>query len=370
MTSIPRAAVLAGVVLALAGARAAPAQSSPFGINGLGVPGRFESARARATGGAFAPFDPLSALTEASLVGLRRLTASANSATSYLTDELGGERATRRETRFPVWQLAGPTWSRVTMGTGVSTYLDRSYRVVIHDTVTLGGGRQAVTDVLSGDGGVTDLRAVAARSFGSFDVGIGFHLLGGSTRFDVLRQFTDTSSYGSVEQTGEVAYRGTGYSGSVILRLGRGVRIAAFGRTDTRLRTEENAVRVAENDLPTTVGGGAQWQPSPDVTLAASLMRRSWAGAVDSGGFNTTSWAVGAELGAPRLPLRLGARGGDLPFGPGPSAPRESAFAVGSGFQLSQGRGIIDFTLERSRRTGAGLTETAWTVLVGMTVRP
>jgi hypothetical protein len=362
----PLAAVLLGAALA----GRATAQSSPFGINGLGVPGRFESARARATAGAFAPFDPLSALTDASIVGLTQVTASASGGTSYLTDEIGGERATRRTTRFPVWQLAGPAWSKVTLGAGVTTYLDRTYRVVVQDTITLGGARQAVTDVLSGDGGVTDLRFVAGRRFGSIDVGIGFHLLGGSSRFDVRRDFADTSSYGTVEQTGEVAYRGSGYSASIIVRLGPALRVAAYGRTDTRLSTEQHTISVAKNDLPTTLGGAVQWQPSPEATVGASLTRQSWADAADSGAFNTTNWSVGAQLGTARLPLRFGVRGGQLPFGPGLTAPREFAVAVGSGIQLSEGRGVIDLTLERLRRTGGGLTETAWTVLVGLTVRP
>ena len=35
-------------------------QDSQFGIRGLGTPGRWESVRARSTGGAFGPFDGLS----------------------------------------------------------------------------------------------------------------------------------------------------------------------------------------------------------------------------------------------------------------------------------------------------------------------
>ena len=41
------------------------AQDSQYGIRGLGTPGRWESVRARSTGGAFGPFDPLSPLMEA-----------------------------------------------------------------------------------------------------------------------------------------------------------------------------------------------------------------------------------------------------------------------------------------------------------------
>src|SRR2546427_6524823 len=42
------------------------AQDSQYGIRGLGTPGRWESVRARSTGGAFGPFDPLSPLMERS----------------------------------------------------------------------------------------------------------------------------------------------------------------------------------------------------------------------------------------------------------------------------------------------------------------
>jgi len=43
------------------------AQDSQFGIRGLGTPGKWESVRARSTGGAFAPFDPFSPLIDAPL---------------------------------------------------------------------------------------------------------------------------------------------------------------------------------------------------------------------------------------------------------------------------------------------------------------
>src|SRR5207247_10545916 len=53
------------------------AQDSQFGIRGLGTPGRFETVRARSTGGAFGPFDPMSPLAEASLADLPQLAATA-----------------------------------------------------------------------------------------------------------------------------------------------------------------------------------------------------------------------------------------------------------------------------------------------------
>ena len=362
----PHALLLALVVGAAFPVRG---QDSPFGIQGLGMPGRFESARARATGGAFAAFDPYSVLSAASLRGLGRLTTTATGAASYLTDEIGGLSDSRRGSRFPLFQVGGPAWSHIVLAAGFSTYLDRTYHVIVRDTITLGGGSQAITDDLSGDGGVTDIRFVAARRFGRLAVGGGLHLLAGSSRFLFVRTFADTSAYGQASQAGEVAYRGSGLSASAILSVGRHLQIAALWRSDSRLRSEEDGATVAKNDLPSSFGGSVLWQPAPEATLAVSVSRRAWATAVDSNAYNTTSWSAGAELGR-RVPLRVGVRGGDLPFGPGGRAPREVAFAFGTGRTFAGGRGIIDVALERLRRTGAGLTETGWTALLSVAVRP
>lgn len=352
-----------------AGARALAGQDSPFGINGLGVPGRPESARARATGGAFALFDPFSGLSDVAITANTLLSANAVGAASYVSDDLDGVHGTRRTARFPLFQISGPAWGGVVIGGGFSTYLDRGYRVSLTDTINLGGSPQQVTDVLSSDGGVSDLRIVAARRFGALALGAGFHLLSGSSRFLASRKFTDTSSYSGVSQTDEIAYRGTGVSGSAMLILGS-LRIAGFARSDTHLRSELNAVEVTRQDLPTTVGGGVYWQVTPEVALATSLIHTNWSVVADSDAYNTTVWAAGGEFGNRRHPLRVGVRSGQMPFGPGGTAPREFAVSVGTGVSFSNGHGLIDVSLERERRTGAGLTETLWTGLFGITVRP
>ncbi len=362
-----RAAAL--VLMALAATGTAVGQDSPLSIHGLGIPGRFESVRARATGGAFAAFDQLSALTEASTAGLTRLTATAAGAHTVLNDDFGGVTGSRRTSRFPLFQVLGTLGHGVVVGGGFTTYLDRSYKVTIADTITLGGSGQAVTDILASDGGVTDVRFVVARRWGRLALGGGYHLLTGSTRVAAVRTFTDTSTYRGVAESDEIAYHGAGYSASALLTLPH-VSITGFWRTDARLTSEVGGATVAVNDLPRTVGGAIRWQPAPDVTFAGSMLRRSWAVAADSNAYNTTSWSAGADVRLGGVPLRFGVRGGDLPFGPGGHAPSERAVAVGSGLTLSQGRAIIDFALERLRRRSAGLTETGWTALVGLTVRP
>ena len=160
-----RAAAFSLTVLAAAGP--VVGQDSPLSIHGLGMPGRFESARARASGGAFAPFDQLSALTDASMAGVARLTATAAGANTYLNDDFNGVSGSRRTARFPLFQVMGSLGHGIVLGGGFTTYLDRSYKVTITDTIPLGGSGQAVTDDLASDGGVTDVRLAVARRWGA-----------------------------------------------------------------------------------------------------------------------------------------------------------------------------------------------------------
>src|ERR1051325_1248093 len=84
---------------------------------------------------------------------------------------------------------------------------------------------------------------------------------------------------------------------------------------------------------------------------------------------DTFNWSAGAELGPATSPIRLGARGGQLPFGIG-KAPTEVGYSAGLGRSFSQGRGRLDVGIERLQRKGTGLTERVWTLLLGLTVRP
>src|SRR5437773_6043110 len=99
------------------------AQDSQYGIRGLGTPGRWESVRARSTGGAFGPFDPLSPLMEAQLADVGHLTGGAMTAASYRDAETGGATTALRETPFPLLPLAGPVGARFALGGGFTTSL-------------------------------------------------------------------------------------------------------------------------------------------------------------------------------------------------------------------------------------------------------
>jgi hypothetical protein len=373
MTS-QRARTAAALVLVLVGrvllgATSAAAQDSELGIRGLGTPGRWESVRSRTTGGAFGPFDPSSALTEAAIADVPQLTATAMEAASYRDVVLLDSMASLRGTRFPLLAVAGRVATRLALGVGFTTYLDKTWAVTLRDSLPLRGAVERYTDAITSDGSVADLRLSAgSRLSRRIAIGAGVHLLAGSTRQTATRVFDDTTFH-TVEQVAEVHYQGFGVSGSVLVGVAPGLSVTAWGRADNRLRAVVSDTTTANTPLPRMAGGGVLFSPSASVRFGGAVAWRSWS-RVGPGAFDTWSWSAGGEIGAGVMPIRFGVRGGQLPFGPGTTAPTEFAAAAGFGRAFAQGRGLVDLGLERLERRASGLSEHVWTLLVGLTVRP
>lgn len=368
MTTMRRVAPFA-VLLLGAIVRVGAAQDSQFGITGLGTPGRAETVRSRTTGGAFAAFDALSAVAEAALVDIQALSSSVTASGSFRNVETPTNNTWLRTTRFPLFSLDGPVAHNVFVGGGFSSYLDRSYGVVTRDSTVLRGVTQAYTDQIVSDGGVSDLRVGAGVRVGRhLSLGVGAHLLPGSTRETATRRYDDSTTYAPVLQSGQVRYEGYGVSGSALIVIAPTFAIVAFGRSDAELKQYLGDTLTGRADLPNSLGGAVRWTPLPNVRFAGSVTWRSWSNTSPTAS-NTLDWSAGAEIGA-EAPLRVGARGGQLPFGPGGVTPSEWGVSVGTGRGFAKGHGFLDVGLERLSRSGSGLHETVWTALVGMTVRP
>jgi hypothetical protein len=356
-------------VLAVGPSGRLAAQDSQFGIRGLGTPGKWESVRARSTGGAFAPFDPFSPLLDASIADVRRMAAGVTGITSWRTVSAGGADASLRGSRFPALVITGPVSRRITVAGGFATYLDRTFGIITHDTIDLRGTPQPVTDEVRSDGAISDLRvAIGSRVNPWLALGMGFHLITGSTRVTATRRFDDSTTYRNSTARDEVAYHGLGGSASALVDLRADLRLAAWLRSDTKLRADVRGRTTAENDLPLGFGGGVRWVAGARAAVAGAVAWRKWGGTTPFS-HDTFDWSLGAELGTASSAFRFGVRGGQLPFGVG-KTPSEFGFAVGVGKQFSGGRGRLDFGLERLERKGTGLSERVWTFLLGLTVRP
>lgn len=372
--------LLALVVLPVRGA----AQSSQFGVRGLGMPGRPLSSYAFSAGGAFGLFDAQSALNPASLGSLPALTAGFGALQDFRHVENPAGTRSLRETRFPHVAVAGPIRRYpAVVGVSFSSYTSRDFTLATADTVILRGVLVPVSDTFSSRGGLSDLRFAAAyRVQDAWVFGGAFHVITGSNRLRERRVFADTT-YQTATQSSEISYAGVGVSLGVIRNFGPAFSVAATARSDGHVNVDRDSARVATVDLPYTFGLGLRWRARPRLDLASQLIVKTWSGANSdllaqggTGADNTYEVSLGAEyrpdLRRPaRRPLRLGVRYGTLPFPLVPGEqPHEFGVSAGTGIRFAQERAGIDLGLEHVWRSAGAFSERSFLVNVGVTVRP
>src|SRR5205085_10435379 len=107
-------------------------------------------------------------------------------------------------------------------------------------------------------------------------LGLGVHLLTGSTRVLAMRRFAEATPYLTSTVNDEVAYGGNGGSASVLLDLPSDLRVSGWFRTDSKLRADVGGRTVAENDLPQNYGAGVQWRAGAQAVLAGTVSWRNW----------------------------------------------------------------------------------------------
>jgi len=371
------------LVLAVAPASAA-AQSSQFGVRGLGLPGRSLGARTFSTGGAFGMFDSESGLNPAALGRISQLTAGFGGLQDFRHVENPAGTKSLREIRFPHASVAGPVRGiPAVVGISFSNYTSRDFTLATADTVILRGILVPVSDTFASRGGLSDLRLAAAyRAGDAWVFGGSFHIITGSTRLRFRRVFADTT-YQSATQRSEVSYAGIGVSLGVVRNFGSAFSVAATVRSDGHANVDRDSARVATVDLPYTFGLGLRWRAWPKLDLASQVVVKTWSAANSdllaqggNGADNTVEVSLGGEytpdLRRPaRRPLRFGARYGSLPFllVPG-EQPHEFGVSIGSGIRFAQDRAGIDLGLEHVWRSAGAYSERALLVNLGMTVRP
>ncbi|HEX2250337.1 MAG TPA: hypothetical protein VHH32_08295 [Gemmatimonadales bacterium] len=360
------------------------AQSSQFGVRGLGYPGRHLATRSLASGGAFGLFDHESSLNPAALAGAVTLTSVFTISQAFGSQENPSGTASTRNTRFPQLTVVGPVrQSRAAVGLNYSNYTNRDFTLTSSSTVELRGVPVGITDTLSARGGISDLRLAGAyRLFERWTFGAAFHVITGSTRLELRRSFDD-SLYRPSIQRGEMSYAGVGVSAGLVAQLASRLALATMVRWDGHANVDRDSIRVGTVDLPYSFGLGVHWQPSDQLGLSTQSILRTWSAAnsdlIEQGGIgaeNTIEVAVGAEYTPDprqpsRRPIRVGARYRQLPF---PliagSQGHEVGISAGSGIRFAQQRGGIDLALEHVWRSEEVYSERAFILSLGVSVRP
>jgi hypothetical protein len=381
-----RLAALAALVAGpLANPVVLPAQSSMFGVRGLGLPGRPLTPRARATGGSFGLFDGESDLNPAAMGNLKTVAAGFVLTPTWRHWEGPEGDASLRDTRFPLVFVGGPVpGTRLALGVALGSYADRDFRLAAVDTVMLRDQLVEVHDTLSSLGGLNQMSFGAGYRLSSkTTLGAAIYWITGSSRLAAHRTFADTS-FLPVLQSSELSYQGVGVALGITHQLTPGIMLGALLRSDGKASIDRDSTHVYNIDLPYTLSAGARIAASRRLTLAAAGSFRTWSGAnsdlVAQGGpgsRNTVELSLGGELirnlRRPMvLPVRLGIRYADLPF---PVAtdqrPKEFGLSAGTGLRFAQDRAGFDVSLEQAWRSeGSAYKERALSIVFGLSIRP
>lgn len=363
-------------VPALAGAQGS------ISTQGFGYPTGGLSTRAAAGGGAFGEFDFSSPRNPSSTLGWGR-------GGLYFQYEpelrrVAGAQGTDHTStaRFPVWMAAAQLGGRGMATLSSSTVLDRTWRTSIRGGQILGPDSVGYQEAVESVGAINDIRLGLAYSVRpAFSVGVGLHAFTGENRMSLVRQFDDSLRFGTLTRNLTIGYLGRAVSGGATWRPNSSLALAVSARAGGALDVRIADTLIASGTMPARLGAALRFDGLPGASLAVSIERTEWStlGKIAQGGLvanDVTEIGVGLEMSGPRISttpslLYLGYRSRDLPFSVAGQVVPERFYSAGAGLPLSGPRVVFDMALQRATRGSvAGVTESAWIVSLGFTVRP
>lgn len=394
-------ALLLALGVALAAPASAAAQGSLSG-QGFGYPTGQLSARALGTGGAQAEFDAQSALNPQGVGGWGGAGLFVQYEPEFRSVGTPGGQDRTTTSRFPLIAGSLPVRERFAAGISLSTLLDRTFETRSTRQDTIGTDPVRVPVVVSerdrSEGAINDIRlGVSFAATPKLRAGIGLHAFTGENRRTLVNTFSpaagaaDTAEIGAVQQQRVLGYSGNAISGGFEWRPGRSLALAASGRVGSDLTTRVGDTTVSKARVPSRAGVGLRFDGITGASIAARVDWQGWSAmrglsdgvpVRDALEYGLGADVVGPRLGTNAMALRAGVRVRDLPFGvrrpDGADGVdnldvREVAFSGGLGFLLAANRAMVDIGVQRASRSadGAGdLDERAWTLSVGLRVRP
>jgi hypothetical protein len=349
---------------------------------GFGYPAGQLSTRALGTGGALGEIDPLSVSNPSSIIAFGGSALYFQAEPEYRTFKVGSQSEHTNLARFPLIAASIPLTQSIMIGLSVSNLLDRTFETESRGQQTVGDSLVSTTNTFKSDGAIGDLRLAVAwipRSW--LRLGVGAHAIAGDNRVRNTQVFDDSTRFARLVDTATVGYTGNAYSAGVEIIAGRSLSFAGSYRYGGNLSLKRGDTTLSNANVPNRLALSAAFLGIRGTTLAVRTARDEWSRMRLLGSPSlriTDSWdtSVGADVLGPRfgersLQLRGGMRWRTLPFGLPTSAVKENSFSLGAGTLLARGRAALDIAGIRASRTATGnVSESAWTVSFGVTVRP
>ena len=388
-----RASIVAALAASTLGvARRGEAQGS-LAAQGFGfAPGQL-STRALGLGASMTELDPVSPRNPASVARWGRPGLYMQYDPEFRRVSSAGGRDGTLNARFPLIGGATRVHRRLTAGVVISTLLDRTYTNESTETQQVEGSDLVSTTQFQSAGGLNDVRlALAYELSPELSIGLAGHVVTGENRVTMATTF-DREGFLPVTQESEVNYSGTTFSAGVNWLPGGDFAIAGSLRLEGELRASRNEQTIDAGRLPSRTGVSVAYTGIPGAVFAAGVNWEQWSridmGSTNVRGQDTREIGAGVEVEGPRvrsaiIALRGGFRTRGLPFGvtsvgptdePVTNFPTEEAFSLGVGVPLATysgvSRAMLDIGVQRASRSGIpGIRERAWTLSLGLAVRP
>jgi hypothetical protein len=365
-------------------ALAARAQG-PLSTQGFGYPTGEMSSRALGTDGAIADFDAYSATNPGALAGVGATALYVQAEPEYRSLRAAAGTQNGMIARHPLTGLVVPFRGSWVAGVSVSNLLDRSFETTERRSETIGDTVLGTTNLFKSDGAIGDVRvALAWLPARWLRLGVAGHAITGDNRLTATERFDDSSRFAPIIDTTTVSYVGTALSAGMQVYAGSVLGLAASYRRGGSMSVKHGDTTLASANVPDRLSLSAAFVGIKGTMLAVRTSRDTWTrmrglGSADLPVTDTWDTSVGADVLGPRwgdrtLQLRAGGRWRTLPFGLANSEVKETSFSMGLGTLLARGRIGLDLAGIRASRSpvssSVDLHESAWTVSVGVTVRP
>ena len=372
------------VAIAVAALSSRVGAQGALSLQGLGYPTGGMSARAEATGGGIADFDPLSLVNPASLAAVGSSSLFFQYSPEFRRVTAGSNTAKTTTARFPVIAGALPLGQAWTLGLSASTFLDRSSETSLVRRMQVGAPTDLV-DVSERSkvlGAINDVRfALAWAATPEFHIGVGAHVFAGSNRITFSRVFPDSSRYLSTAERGRISFAGFAGSLGIEYRPSRVIGFALSGRKGGNLRAQSGDTAIGSGRLPDHYSASVTYEGIPGAVVSARVAHDAWSSLSSLSSSNTKAFdgwdtGVGVEATGPSIlqrivVLRAGGRIRTLPFGFNGEKVSETSFVAGLGVPLARNRASFDFSVQRAQRTtGSDVKERGFILSFGLRVTP